>query len=270
MPSEKDQPSEFASWNQCNSMILSWLTHSVESDLAQGVIHAKTAQQVWDDLHEQFSQKNAPAIFQIQKSIATISQGTISVASYFIKIKGLWDELEAYRTHITCNQMKTHMDQKEEDKLMQFLMGLNESYKTVRSNILMMSPLPNVRQAYSLIIQEETQRQMTSESTESFSIAAAVQNRTTHTKFKDKVCDHCNRSGHTINECRTLKFHCKFCDKRGHTEDRCRMKHGTENQNVKPPQTQQFRGQRNGARNNNPTANMTEASQTENHPSNML
>lgn len=43
MPSETDQPVEFASWNQCNSMILLWLTHSVESDLAQGVIHAKTA-----------------------------------------------------------------------------------------------------------------------------------------------------------------------------------------------------------------------------------
>lgn len=192
------------------------------------------------------------------------------VASYFIKIKGLWDELEAHRTPITCNKMKTHLDQREEDKLMQFLMGLNESYKTVISNILMMSPLPNVRQAYSLIIQEETQRKMASEPTEGFSIAAVVQNRTTHAKFKDKICDHCNRSGHTINECRTLKFHCKFCDKRGHTEDRCRMKHETESQNGKPPQTHQLRGQRSGARNNPPTLNMTEASQTKNHSSNML
>ncbi|KAL6335764.1 hypothetical protein AAG906_039527 [Vitis piasezkii] len=53
-----------------------------------------------------------------------------------------------------------------------------------------------------------------------------------------KMCDHCNRSGHTIDECRTLKFHCKFCDKRGHTEDRCRLKNGSNNK------TGQFRGQR--------------------------
>ncbi|KAK3006152.1 hypothetical protein RJ639_015495 [Escallonia herrerae] len=55
-------------------MILSWVTHSVEPDLAKGVIHAKTAYQVWEDFKDQFSQKNAPAIYQIQKSLASFSQ----------------------------------------------------------------------------------------------------------------------------------------------------------------------------------------------------
>ena len=50
-------------------MILSWLAHSVEPDLAKGVVHAKTANQVWEDFRDQFSQKNAPTIYQIQKSI---------------------------------------------------------------------------------------------------------------------------------------------------------------------------------------------------------
>ncbi|KAK3001855.1 hypothetical protein RJ639_020260 [Escallonia herrerae] len=44
--SEKDQPTEYVLWNQCNNMILSWLTHSIEPDLAKGVIHAKTAYQI--------------------------------------------------------------------------------------------------------------------------------------------------------------------------------------------------------------------------------
>ncbi|KAK3030682.1 hypothetical protein RJ639_035886 [Escallonia herrerae] len=54
-PSEKDQPTEYTLWNQRNNMILSWLTHSVEPDLAKGVIHAKTAYQVWEDFKDQFS-----------------------------------------------------------------------------------------------------------------------------------------------------------------------------------------------------------------------
>jgi hypothetical protein len=57
-PSQENQPAEYALWNRCNSMILSWLTHSVEQDLAKGVIHAKTAHQVWKDFKDQFSQKN--------------------------------------------------------------------------------------------------------------------------------------------------------------------------------------------------------------------
>ncbi|KAK2993289.1 hypothetical protein RJ640_022128 [Escallonia rubra] len=210
-------------------MILSWLTHSVEPDLAKGVIRAKTAYQVWEDFKDQFSQKNAPAIYQIQKSLASFSQGTMIVSTYFTKLKGLWDELDTYRALPTCNHMKAHDEQREEDCLMQFLMGLHDTYNVVRTNILMMSPLPNVQQAYSLVIQEETQRQMTPESTENFSIAAATQRRGNKfsNKSKDKHCEHCNREGHTIESCRTLKFHCKYCDRKGHTEDRCKFKNGT-------------------------------------------
>jgi hypothetical protein len=43
---------------------------------------------------------------------------------------------------------------------MQFLMGLNESYKAIRGQILLMNPLPDVRQAYSSIVQEEKQRSL--------------------------------------------------------------------------------------------------------------
>lgn len=56
-PSKAEQPTEFAIWNPCNNMILSWLTHSVEPDLAKGAIHANTACQVWEDFKDQFSQK---------------------------------------------------------------------------------------------------------------------------------------------------------------------------------------------------------------------
>lgn len=196
----------------------------------------------------------------------------MSASTYFTKIKGLWDELETYRTLPTCSQMKAHDEQREEDRLMQFLMGLNDSYSTVRSNILMMSPLPNVRQAYSLVIQEETQRQMTSETTENFSIAAAIhthQNNFSNKLVKDKRCEHCNRDGHTIDNCRTLKFHCSFCNKKGHTEDRCRFKNGTwgssnmGNQSSNANQSQQRQhGPRSAASRSSPAANAAESSQS--------
>ena len=92
----------------------------------------------------------------------------------------------------------------------------------------MMTPLPHVRQAYSLLVQEEMQHQVTSERTKKFSIASIVQKKTTYSKFaKEKSCEYCNKSGHTIDECRILKFHGKFCDRRGHTEDRCLQKNNS-------------------------------------------
>ena len=72
-PSATDQPKEYAIWNQCNNMILSWFAQSVEGDLSKGIVHVKSAQQVWEDFRDQFSQKNAPTIYQIQKSIASLT-----------------------------------------------------------------------------------------------------------------------------------------------------------------------------------------------------
>jgi len=37
---------------------------------------------------------------------------------------------------------------------------LNESYQVVRSNILMLNPLPSVSQASGMVLQEEQQREM--------------------------------------------------------------------------------------------------------------
>ncbi|XP_019240730.1 PREDICTED: uncharacterized protein LOC109220718 [Nicotiana attenuata] len=48
----------------------------------------------------------------------------------------------------------------EDEMLIQFLMGLNESYGQARGNILMMNPLPNINHAYSLILQDENQREI--------------------------------------------------------------------------------------------------------------
>ncbi|XP_075099219.1 uncharacterized protein LOC142176059 [Nicotiana tabacum] len=44
------------------------------------------------------------------------------------------------------------------DKFDKFLMGLNETYSQHRSQILMMSPVPSVNKAYSMVVSEESQR----------------------------------------------------------------------------------------------------------------
>jgi len=43
-------------------------------------------------------------------------------------------------------------------KLLQFLMGLNGSYEQVRGQILMMVPLPSLNKTYSFLIERESQR----------------------------------------------------------------------------------------------------------------
>lgn len=50
----------------------------------------------------------------------------------------------------------------QDQQLIQFLMGLNDHYITARGTILMMQPMPNLNQAYGLILQDERQRELQS------------------------------------------------------------------------------------------------------------
>nr|GFC50240.1 ribonuclease H-like domain-containing protein [Tanacetum cinerariifolium] len=43
-------------------------------------------------------------------------------------------------------------------RLMQFLMGINDLYKLVKSNLLERDPLPNVKDAFAIVSREESYR----------------------------------------------------------------------------------------------------------------
>ncbi|KAL9457199.1 hypothetical protein AB3S75_006275 [Citrus x aurantiifolia] len=81
----------------------------------------------------------------------------MSIATYYTKLKALWDELDALCSIPTCScgSMKAVIQYQQSHKTMKFLMGLNESYSVTRGQILLMDPLPNVNKSYSLVLQDE-------------------------------------------------------------------------------------------------------------------
>ena len=90
---------------------------------------------------------------------------------------------------------------------MQFLIGLNDSYSSIRSQILLQEPLLSLSKVFSLIVQEERQRTLgvrpmasvdTFNST-SYSSVCAVSSKTKH-----PICSHCNIAGHTVDKCYKL------------------------------------------------------------------
>jgi len=86
------------------------------------------------------------------------------VSNYFTILKGLWDELLIYRPlpPCMCGTMRVHNDYQQQEYVMQFLMGLNESYAHVRGQILMLNPFPPINKVFSLVIQEERLKEISS------------------------------------------------------------------------------------------------------------
>jgi hypothetical protein len=144
------------------------------------------------------------------------------MSSYFTILKGLWDVLIHYKPlpPCTCGTMKVHNEYQQQEHVMHFLMGLNESYAHTRGQILMLNPLPPINTIFSLVIQEERQKEISTAIDSSNHNSAALftksvasdtsatpRNRPVKNNSfrKDRpVCSHCGVSGHTMEKCYRL------------------------------------------------------------------
>ncbi|XP_055826288.1 uncharacterized protein LOC129894636 [Solanum dulcamara] len=122
-------------WERVNAVVLSWLMNAVLKSLLSGIAFASNALDVWTNLEERFDRVDGSLTYSLHKEIATLQQGTASVAVYNTKLKALWDEFEVLVPSPCCKCEKfrgfvAHMNRQ---KLYQFLMGLNDSYHQARS-----------------------------------------------------------------------------------------------------------------------------------------
>lgn len=79
---------------------------------------------------------------------------------YFTKFKCLWDQLLNYDPFLecSCGDMKALRASHNKTYVMRFLMGLNESFDTLCSQILMSYSFPSISKVYSLVLQEESRK----------------------------------------------------------------------------------------------------------------
>ncbi|XP_075091815.1 uncharacterized protein LOC142171976 [Nicotiana tabacum] len=135
-------------------------------DIADSLQYVNDAKELWQKLEDRYDQTNGAKMYQLQKEINDLTQGSLDITGYYTKMKKLWEELQTLSANTQCNCQctcgaKANMHKAEQDKrLIQFLMGLNEVYTVVRGSILMMNPLPMIAQAFSILIQEEEQREV--------------------------------------------------------------------------------------------------------------
>nr|XP_009781891.1 PREDICTED: uncharacterized protein LOC104230712 [Nicotiana sylvestris] len=78
---------DFKHWNRCNDMVISWILNSLSKDIAESVLYSKTANGIWKELEVRFGQCNGAQLYQLQKELSDIVQGTSDIAGYYTKVK---------------------------------------------------------------------------------------------------------------------------------------------------------------------------------------
>ncbi|XP_060179038.1 uncharacterized protein LOC132609186 [Lycium barbarum] len=187
------QSAEYKMWSRCNDMVTSWLLNSLSKEIAGNLV-----------------------------------QGSLDIAAYYTKMKKIWDDLDTLYTKVTCSYAcdcggKDKMNKSlQDERLVQFLMGLNEVYAPGRSNILMMSPLSSVNLAYSLLMQDEKQSESYMNTnfpggsssflaTQHYPVGQRSSSADSKGKKMELVCSNCKKLGHTVDKCfRIIGFPANF------------------------------------------------------------
>ncbi|XP_070040382.1 uncharacterized protein [Nicotiana tomentosiformis] len=153
-------------WERYDDMVTSWILNSLSKDLVDSLQYVNDARELWYELEDMYDQTNGARLYQFQKEINDSSQGNLDITGYYTKMKKLWEKLNTLNIHAKCACKRTcgakeNMHKDEQDRrLIQFLIGLNKVYTVVRGSILMMNPLLTIAWAFSILIQEEKQREV--------------------------------------------------------------------------------------------------------------
>ncbi|KAF7804016.1 uncharacterized protein G2W53_043127 [Senna tora] len=229
LPPPQDTMSDaFLRWSDADSMVTAWILHSMTKDLMEAYMFSPSARDLWLEMEEKFGVSDKSVVFSLGKQLNQIVQGNDSLALYSNKQKKLMDELNCLSPKspcicngCTCGGYKKLHDKVESNDTMTFLYGLNESYDSVVSTILLMEPMPSYNKVYSLVARIEKQRSLGMSNAASGSIdASALAVKTSEP----------SRNGGDFGKkkeyVRKSDRYCHFCNRAGHMEDACFKKHG--------------------------------------------
>ncbi|GJU58883.1 ribonuclease H-like domain-containing protein [Tanacetum coccineum] len=209
--------------DMCNSVVFTWILNSLSSDLYVGAIYAKTSFELWTDLKDTYDKVDGLAVFNLHKSINSLSESGASLADYYNNLNSLWKQFDAMISlhSCTCDAAKHFEKHNQLIKLIQFLMGLDENYLAIRSNILTREPLSLVKAAFAIVSGEESHRYITSTSSTKPTATAFVAKTFDKKRFNNNNNNNKGSSSNSNNRGPNPNLKCTNCNKIGHTVDRC-------------------------------------------------
>ncbi|KAF5451888.1 hypothetical protein F2P56_026948 [Juglans regia] len=235
----------FEAWERCNDLVVSWLQNSVSASVKSSLALVDDSRTLWVELKDRFTHQNGPSIFQLKRDLTGLSQNQDSVSLYFGRLKALWDELAIYDPlpNCDCGKLKILHDRYDRDCVIQFLMGLSESYSNTRDQIMLLEPLPPLNRVFSMVQQQERQHQVISTSAPSDLMAMMAKPTYFTTKHNPKFSNstspkgnrpyfsHCKIPGHLLEK-NCFKIGnaeapvCSHCHMTGHNVEKCYKLHG--------------------------------------------
>ncbi|CAL1390364.1 unnamed protein product [Linum trigynum] len=141
-----------STWVRVNGTILCGIRSSVSDDILPSLMKIKTTRKAWKYLKSKFGQGDFIRIADLQGRLATCNQGNQFGRQFYTDLKVLWDELDSYLPIPMCDcpskTYETVCMYRENGRVIKFLQGLSPNYQMVKTQMLLVDPLPDLDSVY--------------------------------------------------------------------------------------------------------------------------
>ena len=229
-PGKKDPL--FGVWDEEDSMIMAWLWNSMNPEISDTCMFLSNAKEIWDTIQQTYSKaKDAAQVYDVKVKTIAAKQGSKTVTEYANQLKSLWQELDHYRVIKTkCPEDAAVLkDFIEQDRIYDFLVGLNPEFDQVRIQILGKQEIPCFNEVVAIVRSEKSRRglMLDSQSIDGAAMVVGGNNNSTRNAERSATSES-GKSGQAGSQNRDNLW-CSYCKKSRHTRERSWKLHG------KPP-----------------------------------
>ena len=101
-PRPRSNDLSYKQWERCDNIVTSWILNSLSKEIADSVEYVQDSAELWKELEDRYEQTNGAKLYQIQREINDLSQGSLDITGYYTKLKKLWEEISTLNAKAQC------------------------------------------------------------------------------------------------------------------------------------------------------------------------
>lgn len=150
-------PAMFVRWQRCNDIVMFWIMSSVIENIGEQIMRAKDVMTAWTILKTRYGGTNLARKSVLLTKIGNCVQGSSTVSPYFDHLCKYWEKVDAMKKLKSCSSTGICTccleadDEIQEDRVVKFLIGLNEEFSAVKSNIFAMKQVPKMDIVFDMV-----------------------------------------------------------------------------------------------------------------------